>query len=109
MEADDAYRSLKSGKIESNTTVNTIADGLKTELGDQNFPVIQKHVKEIIRVDESEIKNAMKLIYERMKIVVEPSSAVAFAALLQKPEDFKNKRVGIILSGGNVDLSNLPF
>ena len=109
LEADDAYRSLKSGKIESNTTVNTIADGLKTELGDQNFPVIQKHVKEIIRVDESEIKNAMKLIYERMKIVVEPSSAVAFAALLQKPQDFKNKRVGIILSGGNVDLSNLPF
>ncbi|WP_340063352.1 pyridoxal-phosphate dependent enzyme [Ascidiimonas aurantiaca] len=109
LEADDAYRSLKSGKIESNTTVNTIADGLKTELGDQNFPVIQKYVEQIIRVNEPEIKNAMKLIYERMKIVVEPSSAVAFAALLQKSYDFKNRRVGIILSGGNVDLSNLPF
>lgn len=108
-EADDAYRSLKSGKIETNESVNTIADGLKTNLGDKNFPIIQKWVDEIIRVEEAEIINAMRLIWERMKIVVEPSSAVPFAALLREKERFKNKKVGIVLSGGNVDLSSLPF
>ncbi|WP_150452030.1 threonine ammonia-lyase [Arenibacter lacus] len=106
---DDAYRSLKSGKIEVNTTTNTIADGLKTHLGDINFPIIKALVSEIIRVEEQEIKQAMKLIWERMKIVIEPSSAVPFAALLREKEEFKNKRIGIILSGGNVDLSNISF
>lgn len=108
-EADDAYRSLKSGKIESNKTTDTIADGLRTQLGDNNFPIIQKYVSAIICVDESEIIRAMKLIWERLKIVVEPSSAVAFAAVLKDKERFKNKKVGLILSGGNVDLANLPF
>ncbi|MDX1327502.1 MAG: pyridoxal-phosphate dependent enzyme [Arenibacter sp.] len=106
---DDAYRSLKSGKIEVNTTTNTIADGLKTHLGDINFPIIKALVSEIIRVEEQEIKQAMKLIWERMKIVIEPSSAVPFAALLREKEEFKNKRIGIILSGGNVDLSKISF
>jgi threonine dehydratase len=78
-------------------------------LGDRNFPVIKKLVERIIRVEEDEIVQAMKLIWERMKIVVEPSSAVAFAALLKEKENFKNKNVGIIISGGNVDLKNLPF
>ena len=108
-EVDDAYRSLKSGKIETNKTTNTIADGLKTQLGDKNFPIIREHVQEIIRVEEEEIRYAMKLIWERMKIVVEPSSAVAFAAVLREKEKFANKKVGIIISGGNVDLKNLPF
>ncbi|MGB8375025.1 MAG: pyridoxal-phosphate dependent enzyme [Salegentibacter sp.] len=108
-EVDDAYRSLKSGKIEANKTTNTIADGLKTQLGDKNFPIIREHVQEIIRVQEEEIRYAMKLIWERMKIIVEPSSAVAFAAVLREKEKFANKKVGIIISGGNVDLKNLPF
>ncbi len=108
-EADDAYRSLKSGKIEGNDTVNTVADGLKTQLGDQNFPIIQEHVNQIIRVTEEEIVAAMKLIWERMKIIVEPSSAVALAAVLKAPSDFKGKQIGIIISGGNVDVHQLPF
>lgn len=106
---DDAYRSMQSGKIEFNETANTIADGLRTNLGDRNFPIILKNVNRIIRVSEEEIINAMKLIWERMKLVIEPSSAVPFAALLKEKQNFKNKNVGIILSGGNVDLTNLPF
>ncbi|HSP12881.1 MAG TPA: pyridoxal-phosphate dependent enzyme [Salegentibacter sp.] len=106
---DDAYRSLKSGRIETNETTNTIADGLKTHLGDKNFPLIQEFVSEIIRVEEDEIISAMRLIWERMKIIVEPSSAVAFAAVLREKEKLRGKKVGIIISGGNVDLSNLPF
>lgn len=106
---DDAFRSLQSGKIEYNITTDTIADGLKTHLGDHNFPIIKKYVDRIIRVEEDEIVQAMRLIWERMKIIVESSSAVAFAALLKEKERFKGRNVGIILSGGNVDLSRLPF
>lgn len=109
MEADDAYRSLISGKIETNDSFHTIADGLRTHLGDRNFPIIQKYVEKIIRVEEDEIINAMRLIWERMKIIIEPSCAVPFAAVLKNKEEFKNKNVGIILSGGNVDVTNLPF
>ena len=109
MEADDAYRSLKSGKIETNETANTIADGLKTQLGDQNFPIILENVEEIIRVSEEEIISALKLIWERMKIIVEPSSAVALAAVMREKEKFGDKKIGIIISGGNVDLARLPF
>lgn len=108
-EVDDAYRSLKSGKIETNITINTIADGLKTQLGDKNFPIIQKFVERIIRVTEEEIIAAMRLLWERLKIVCEPSCAVAFAAILKEKEHFKNQKIGIIISGGNVDLDNLPF
>jgi threonine dehydratase len=106
---DDAYRALISGKIELNTRTDTIADGLRTHLGTNNFPIIQKYVEKIIRVEESEIITAMKLIWERMKIVIEPSSAVAFAAVLKDKQSFQGKNIGIILSGGNVDLLNLPF
>ena len=107
---DDAYRSLQSGKIESNESgATTIADGLRTFLGDRNFPILKENVERIIRVEEEEIVQAMKLIWERMKIIVEPSSAVAFAALLKEKEKFKNKTIGIIISGGNVDLKHLPF
>lgn len=108
-EVDDAYRSLKSGQIESNETMNTIADGLKTQLGDKSFPIMQKYVDGIIRVTEEEIINAMRLIWERMKIVVEPSSAVALAAVLSDKDRFDGKKVGIIISGGNVDLENVYF
>lgn len=107
--ADDAFLSLKTGKIQPSINPKTIADGLKTQLGDLNFPIIQKFVSKIIRVEESEIIESMKFIWERMKIVIEPSSAVAVAALFRNSSEFKNRRVGVILSGGNVDLSKLPF
>ena len=108
-QVDDAFRSLKSGRIEYNNTTETIADGLKTHLGDKNFPIILKHVDFIYTIEENEIVSAMKLIWERMKIIIEPSSAVAFAAILKNKEKFVGKKVGIILSGGNVDMSHLPF
>jgi len=107
LEANDAFRSLKSGKIEKNKTANTIADGLRTHLGDINFPIIQQYASQIITVSETEIKDALHLIYNRLKIVVEPSSAVSLAVVLKEKEIFKNKKVGIILSGGNVDLRKL--
>jgi len=109
MEADDAYRSLQSGVIQKNDTANTIADGLRTHLGDINFPIIQKYVDSIILVKEEEIINAMKLIWERMKIIIEPSCAVPFAVVLKEPQQFKDQKIGIVLSGGNVDLKKLPF
>jgi len=108
-EVDDAYRSIQSGKIESNITTNTIADGLKTQLGDVNFPIIMDKVYKIIRVTEEEIVEAMKLIYQYLKIVIEPSSAVAVAAVLKQKEIFSKKNIGIVISGGNVDVNNLPF
>ncbi|WP_323027130.1 pyridoxal-phosphate dependent enzyme [Gelidibacter japonicus] len=109
MVVDDAYRSLQSGQIETNTTTSSIADGLRTHLGDVNFPILRQHVDHIIRVEEEDIVKAMRLLWERLKIVVEPSSAVAFAAVLKNKTYFRDKRVGIILSGGNVDLDTLRF
>ena len=108
-EVDDAYRSLKSGKIETNESANTIADGLKTQLGDKNFPIIKDEVKSIIRITEEEIIESMKIIWERLKIICEPSCSLPLAAVLKNKETFRNKKVGIIISGGNVDLNNLPF
>lgn len=101
--SDDAYRSLQSGKIET-AQANTIADGLLTSLGDKTFPIIRDHVTEIITVTDAEIVAAMRLIWERLKIIVEPSCSVPFAAVLKAKEKFAGKKVGIILSGGNVDL-----
>ena len=106
---DDAYRSLASGKIEFNETTDTIADGLKTFLGHNNFPIIQQHVERIIRVEEDEIAMAMKLIWQRMKIIIEPSCAVPLAAVMREQEKFAGQRIGIVLTGGNVDFDNLPF
>ncbi len=100
---------MLSGTIETNDSAITIADGLRTNLGDKNFPIIKKYVSEIIRVEEHEIIAAMKLLWERLKIVVEPSSAVPFAALLKEKNRFRGKKIGIIISGGNVDLSTLAF
>lgn len=107
--ADDARRSLQAGRIVSAGNPVTVADGLRTSLGTLTFPVIQRLVSEIITAGEAEIIAAMRLIWERMKIVVEPSAAVPLAAILAKPELFSGKRVGVILSGGNVDLDRLPW
>lgn len=109
LNVDDAYRSLLSGKIEYNTSTNTLADGLRTHLGDINFPIIRQHVESIIRVTEEEMVDAMKLTWERMKQVIEISSAVPVAAVLKESRIFHSKKVGIIISGGNVDLTQLPF
>lgn len=105
--ADDAYRSLKEGKIIPSSSPNTIADGLLTSLGSKTFPIIQALVSEIITVSDAEIIAALRLIWERMKIIVEPSCAVPLAAVLQQKEKFEGKKVGIILTGGNVDLEAL--
>jgi threonine dehydratase len=107
--AADAIRSFKSGKIEKAPYVNTIADGLLTYLGDKTLPIILDHVTDILTVSDEEIVNAMRLIWERMKIVIEPSCAVPLATLLKNKQHFAGQKVGIILSGGNVDLGNLPF
>ena len=107
--ADDAYRSLKEGEIVPSINPKTIADGLLTSLGEMTFEIIRNNVTEIITVSEESIINAMRLIWERMKIIIEPSSAVTVAAIMENKEKFKNKRIGIILSGGNVDLGKLPF
>ncbi|MEQ9592300.1 MAG: pyridoxal-phosphate dependent enzyme [Cyclobacteriaceae bacterium] len=101
--ADDAYRSMQSGKIEP-SQASSVADGLLTSLGDKTFPLIKEMVTEVITVTDEEIIRAMRLIWERIKIIVEPSCAVPFAAVLKEKEKFAGKKVGIILSGGNVDL-----
>jgi len=103
--ADDAYRSIKAGKIIPPDNPNTIADGLKTSLGNKTFPIIRELVDKIVLVTEEQIITAMRYIFERMKIIVEPSSAVAFAVLLSKKLNVTDKNVGIIISGGNVDFS----
>ncbi|MTI19550.1 threonine/serine dehydratase [Fulvivirga sp. RKSG066] len=108
--ADDAYRSLRSGELKAHKSPpKTTADGLLTTLGDKTFGIIKDNVGDILLVNESEIIQAMRLIWERMKIIIEPSCAVPFAALLRNKDLFKGKKVGIILSGGNVDLGKLPF
>ncbi len=107
--ADDAYRSLKAGRIIPVKDPDTIADGLLTSLGDLTFPLIAERVKEIITVSEEGIIAAMRLIWERMKIIVEPSASVPLGAIMRRPNDFTGKRIGIILSGGNVDLGALPW
>ena len=108
-EVDDAYRSLQSGKIEYNSSTKTIADGLRTNLGDINFPIIKKLIKKIICVEEVEIINTMKIFIEKLDLVIEPSSAVALAGLIAKKEIYRNKKVGVVISGGNVDLNELAF
>jgi threonine dehydratase len=107
--AADAILSFKSGKIEKAPYIKTIADGLMTNLGDKTLEIIRMYVKDIITVSDEEIISAMRLIWERLKIVIEPSCAVPFAALLKQKDRFAEKKVGIILTGGNVDLGKLPF
>ena len=101
--ADDAFRSMQSGKIEP-TASNSVADGLLTSLGDKTFDIIRTDVREIITANDKEIIAAMRLVWERLKIVIEPSAAVPLAVVLKVKQKFLGKRVGIIFSGGNVDL-----
>jgi len=104
--ADDAFKSLKSGKIIPSVNPNTIADGLLTSLGERNFPIISQYVDSIVTVSEELIVSAMRLVYERLKIVIEPSAAVTLAAIIERKVEVKGLKVGLILSGGNVDLGN---
>jgi len=107
--ADDAFQSLVKGEIVPQTNPITIADGLLTSLGNKTFPIIQEHVEKILTVSEDYIVKAMRLIWERMNIIVEPSSAVVLAALLEHPGENFGDHVGLILTGGNADLDNLPW
>lgn len=103
--AADAVLSIKSGKVEKAPFINTIADGLMTTLSEQTLAIIKEYVTDILLVTDEEIIAALKLVYERMKIIVEPSCVVPFAAAIKNAHLFKGKKVGIILSGGNVDLT----
>ena len=105
--AADAVLSIRNNKIEKAPYVKTIADGLLTTLGDKTFPIIKQYVKDILTVSDEEIIAVMRLVYERMKLVVEPSAVVPLAALIKNKELFSRKRVGVILSGGNVELKKL--
>jgi threonine dehydratase len=107
--ADDAARSLAAGKIIPCTAPNTIADGLRGSLGELTFNQIQQHVDGIVTVSETEIVHAMRTIWEVLKIIVEPSGAVAYGALVDGQLDMPGRRVGIILTGGNLDLDTLPW
>jgi threonine dehydratase len=107
--ADDAARSLHSGSLQPALPPATIADGLLTSLCERTFTVLRENVTDVLTVTEAQIVEAMRLIWERMKIVIEPSSAVPLAAVLANSTLFSGKRVGVILSGGNVDLAKLPF
>ena len=108
-QADDAYRSFKAGHIIADDAPNTVADGLKVPLKELTWHFVQNNVTDILTVSEQEIIDAMKLIWKRMKIVMEPSSAVPLATILKNPEIFAGKRVGVIITGGNVDLDKLPW
>ena len=108
-EADDAYRSLKLGKIVPNKTINTICDGLRAQIGTKTFPVIQSLVDDIIPVSEEDIINALRMIWERLKIIVEPSCSIVLAMVTNNKDLFKGQNVGLIMSGGNIDLKKLPW
>ncbi|HRQ63789.1 MAG TPA: pyridoxal-phosphate dependent enzyme [Xanthomonadaceae bacterium] len=107
--AADAHESLKRGERVAGWTMNTLCDGLRAELGPLTFAILREHVKDILLASDDETIAAMRLVFERLKAVVEPSSAVPLAAILRYPDRFAGKRVGVILSGGNVDLDALPW
>lgn len=107
--ADDAFRSLAAGKIIPSTNPRTIADGLLTSLGNLTFPIIQQRVEQVVTVSEATIIAAMRFTWERAKIIIEPSAAVALGVLWERKIDLMGLRVGVILSGGNVDLDRLPW
>ena len=107
--ADDAFRSLAAGKIIPSTNPRTIADGLLTSLGNLTFPIIQQRVEQVVTVSEATIIAAMRFAWERAKIIIEPSAAVALSVLWERKIDLMGLRVGVILSGGNVDLDRLPW
>lgn len=107
--ADDAFRSVRDKTIYPSENPKTICDGLLTCLGEYTFPIIKDTVDRIITVEEETIIKAMRMIWERMKIIVEPSGAITLGVIMENPELFKGKRIALILSGGNVDLNNLPW
>ena len=107
--ADDAARSFQAGRIIPSDNPKTVADGLLTSLGRRNFPIIKERVYRILTVSEDDIIAAMRLVWERMKIIIEPSAAVPVAALRVHREEIPGERIGVILSGGNVDLAKLPW
>lgn len=107
--ADDAFRSFGLGRLIPQEDPQTIADGLRASLGTLTFPIIQRHVDTILTVTEASIIEAMQLQWSRLKTVTEPSGAVSFAAVLEHPERFRGRRVGVLVSGGNVDFENLPW
>jgi len=108
-QADDAYRSFKAGRIIADDAPQTIADGLKVPLKELTWHFVSNHVTDILTASEQEIIDAMKLTWQRMKIVMEPSCAVPLATILKNKERFQGKRVGVIITGGNVDLAKLPW
>jgi threonine dehydratase len=108
-QADDAFQSFYQNKFIPSVNPNTLADGLRTSLGSITYPIIQQHVNAIATVSEKAIIVAMKLVWERMKIIIETSSAVPLAAILENKIKHQNKKIGIIISGGNVDLDHLPW
>lgn len=108
-QANDAFLSFTNNKIIPSVNPNTIADGLRTSLGDITFSIIKKYVSQIVTVSEEEIIKSMKFFWETTKLIIEPSSAVCLAALFERKIDFEHKRIGIIISGGNVDLDKLPW
>jgi threonine dehydratase len=107
--ADDAHRSFVAGQIIPQTNPKTIADGLLTSLGERNFEIIKTHVDDILLCSEENIYAAMKLIYENLKIVVEPSGAVGLATVLSNPHRFKDSKTAIIISGGNIDITRFEW
>jgi threonine dehydratase len=107
--ADDAAQSFRTGRLIRTEKKFTIADGLRTNVGPPNFPIIQRYVDDIVTVSEETIVTSMRTIWETMKIIIEPSAAVPFAAIMERNIDIGGKRVGIILTGGNVDLDALPW
>lgn len=107
--ADDAYRSMKEGSIQPSENPQTICDGLQAQLSRRTFPIIQTNVSEIITVDDTSTITAMRMIWERMKIIVEPSAAITLGTIIENKRRFKGKRIGLILSGGNADLEKLPW
>ncbi len=108
--ADDAFRSFQAGKIAQVLRTDTIADGLRTSLGEKTFAIIRQHVSQIALAKEETIIKAMRLVWEKMKIIIEPSCAVPLAILMDNPELIgENKKIGLILTGGNVDLDKLPW
>jgi threonine dehydratase len=109
IKADDTYRSIKVGEIQSNKETNTVCDGLRAQVGTITFPIIKELVDGILTVSEDRIIKYMKMIFDRMKIVVEPSCSIALGAISKNKKLFKNRKVGIILSGGNVNLDRLPW
>jgi len=108
-QADDAMRSFKAGHIIADDAPDTVADGLKVPLKENTWAFVSRHVTDILTASEEEIVEAMKLTWARMKIVMEPSCAVPLAVILKNPEVFRGKRVGVIVTGGNVDLDKLPW